>query len=114
MDKLKRAKLEAAGWKVGTTKEFLGLTDDEAAFVDFKVALGEALRMQRTELELSQTELAERLQSSQSRVAKMEAADATVSIDLLIRALFKLGVQPAEIARALTRRRRAGARRRPL
>ena len=36
MDKRKRAKLKAAGWTVGTSQEFLRLSDEEAAFVEFK------------------------------------------------------------------------------
>jgi hypothetical protein len=39
MDKRKRAKLRAAGWTVGTPREFLRLSDEEAALVEFKLAL---------------------------------------------------------------------------
>jgi ribosome-binding protein aMBF1 (putative translation factor) len=76
----KRKKLEAAGWRVGTADEFLGLSDFESMIVDIKLALGDALRERRVRLHLSQRDLAKRINSSQSRVAKMEAADPDVSL----------------------------------
>jgi hypothetical protein len=91
MDSQKRARLEAAGWKVGDAKDFLNLSAAEAAYVDIKVALGVRLRDVRTVKHLSQSEIAKRLRSSQSRVAKMEAADPSVTIDLLLRSLLELG-----------------------
>ena len=109
MDKRKRAKLRAAGWTVGTTSEFLGLSDEEAAFVEFKLALSKALQALRAAQELSQVDVARRLQSSQSRVAKMEASDPSVSVDLLVKSLFKLGAQPGDIAKALRPRRKVPA-----
>jgi hypothetical protein len=39
----------------------------------------------------------------------MEAADATVSIDLLLRGLFALGAKPRDVATALQRRRAVAA-----
>ena len=106
MHKRKRAKLEAAGWATGSPKDFLALSDEEAAYVEMKVALGETLRAARAAQKLSQAEMAQRLGSSQSRVAKMEAADRSVSLDLLVRALFRLGVGPGNIVRALRPRRK--------
>jgi DNA-binding XRE family transcriptional regulator len=101
MDKHKRNRLKSAGWEVGTAAQFLGLSDDEAAYVELKVALSESLRNVRTNQKLTQTAMAKRLQSSQSRVAKMEAADPSVSIDLLVRSLLKLGARSGDIARVL-------------
>ena len=109
MDKRKRTKLKAAGWTVGTPREFLRLSDEEAAFVEFKLALSKTLQALRAAQELSQVDVAKRLQSSQSRVAKMEASDPSVSVDLLVRSLFKLGAQPGDIAKALRPRRRVAA-----
>jgi hypothetical protein len=106
MNKTKRAKLEARGWAVGDTKGFLRLSPEEAAFVEFKLSLSEALRTRREGLHLSQVALAKRPGSSQSRVAKMEAADPTVSVDLLLRSLFALGATPREIAAKLHRPRK--------
>lgn len=101
MKSTKKQRLEAAGWKVGSAATFLGLSAEEAAFVELKVALGQSLRRWRTRQKLTQGELAVRLQSSQSRVAKMEAADPTVSVDLLVRSLLKLGARRKDIARAI-------------
>lgn len=92
-----------------TPREFLGLSDEEVAFVEFKLALSETLQALRTAQELSQVEVAKRLQSSQSRVAKMEASDPSVSVDLLVKSLFKLGAQPGDIAKALRARRKVPA-----
>lgn len=103
MNKAKRERLEERGWRVGSTEEFLGLSAEEAALVETKLCLSESLRKRRAKLALSQTDLAKRLRSSQSRVAKMEAADRTVSVDLLLRALFALGATPRDVAAALRR-----------
>ena len=98
----KRAKLERAGWKFGSAYDFLNLTDEEIAYVEMKIALSETLRQRRRENKLTQTELAKLVQSSQSRIAKMEAGDPSVSIDLLIKSLLALGVSRKELARALS------------
>jgi len=91
MDRTKRARLEAAGWAVSTPKEFLELSDEEAVFIEVKVALAAALRALRTGQAMSQVEAARRLHSSQSRVAKMESADPSVTVDLLLRSFLRLG-----------------------
>lgn len=103
MKKTKRTRLEARGWRVGSPKEFLGLTPEEAALVETRLALSQALRSRRVAHGLTQGELARRLKSSQSRVAKMEAGDKTVSVDLLMKALFSLGARTQDIGRALGR-----------
>jgi predicted XRE-type DNA-binding protein len=107
MDRRKRAKLRDAGWTVGAPREFLKLSDEEAAFVEFKLALSKTLQALRASQELSQVQAAKRLRSSQSRVAKMEASDPSVSVDLLVKSLFRLGAQPGDIAKALRPRRKA-------
>ena len=101
MNKTKRAKLEAHGWRVGTTADFLNLSPEEAAFVETKLALSHSLRTRRAAEHVTQSALAKRLKSSQSRVAKMEAADPSVSVDLLLRALYALGATPKDIAKTL-------------
>ena len=109
MRQVKRKRLEAAGWRVADTKQFLGLTEEEAAMIEVKLQLGKALRTERTKRKWTQNELSRRLGSSQSRVAKMEAGDPSVSLDLLLRSLFKLGATRLAIARHLgaPNRRRA-------
>jgi predicted XRE-type DNA-binding protein len=96
-----KTRLEARGWRVGDVATFLDLTPEEAAFIETKLALSRSLRLHRTANGLSQAALAKRLHSSQSRIAKMEAADPTVSIDLLLRALFALGARPRDVASCL-------------
>jgi DNA-binding XRE family transcriptional regulator len=101
MKKRKRERLEAAGWKVGSAEEFLGLTDEEAAMIELKLELAKALKEARVRRKMTQQELGKRLGSSQSRVAKMEAGDPSVSVDLLVRSLFKLGASRRGLARHL-------------
>lgn len=84
----KKSRLEANGWRVGSTEEFLGLTPEEATYVDLRLRLSDAVRQLRKEKQLTQVQLAALLQSSQSRIAKAEAADDSVSLDLLIRSLL--------------------------
>ena len=100
MHKRKRKALEADGWKVGTAQEFLGLSNEEVALIDLKLALGRAVKARRVRKRMSQADVALRIRSSQSRVAKMESGDATVSIDLLVRTLLALGTSRRELARS--------------
>lgn len=96
----KRHKLENAGWRVGSAEEFLNLSPVESAYIDMKLALSETLKEERTKKKLSQIAFARMIASSQSRVAKMEAADPSVSIDLLLRSLLVLGVPRKKVAKA--------------
>jgi DNA-binding XRE family transcriptional regulator len=100
----KRRRLEAKGWKVGTAQEFLRLSPEEAAYIELKVRLALGLREWRQRKRLTQADLAKRLQSSQSRIAKMEAGDPTVSMDLLIRSLLILGASRRELSRMMCAR----------
>ena len=97
----KRKRLMARGWAVGNAEDFLGLSDEEAAFVALKLALAENLRQRRTKRGMTQTQLAKRLESSQSRVAKMEAGDRSVSLDLLVRSLLAVGMTRRELAKVI-------------
>jgi ribosome-binding protein aMBF1 (putative translation factor) len=101
MDPQKKARLEAAGWKVGSAEEFLGMTAEESAYVDLRLKLSDAVRDCRKKRGLTQLQLAELLRSSQSRVAKVEAADETVSLDLLVRTLLALGASDQDLARVI-------------
>lgn len=98
MKTAKRKRLEAKGWKVGTAREFLNLSSEEAAYVELKLALGRNLQEYRREQKLTQEELARLLKSSQSRIAKMEAGDPSVSLDLLVRSLLALGASKKHLA----------------
>jgi ribosome-binding protein aMBF1 (putative translation factor) len=107
MRKQKKKRLESKGWKIGTVKEFLGLSNEESAYIELKIKLAAGLRQRRREKGLSQLDLAAKLQSSQSRVAKMEAGDPSVSLDLLIRSLITLGASERELSRIITTSRAA-------
>lgn len=109
MKKAKRARLERAGWKVGSAQEFLGLSDEEAAFIELKLSLAKDLRRRRQRQGLSQMQLAKRLDSSQSRVAKMEAGDRSVTLDLLVRSLFAIGTTKRQLARIIAAEHRRAA-----
>ncbi len=101
MEAAKKKRLKASGWIVGDVKAFLGLTDGEAAFIELKLALTDSLKRRRLDLGLTQTQLAKRLESSQSRVAKMEAGDRTVSLDLLVRSLLAVGMTVRELGKVI-------------
>jgi|SRR5215831_211443 len=101
MLKRKRARLETSGWTVGSAKDFLGLSEAEEAVIEMKVSLSRSLRDRRKRRGLSQAALARRLRSSQSRVAKMEAGDPSVSMDLLVRSLFAVGASATDLARVI-------------
>src|SRR5665213_3805442 len=103
----KKRKLESAGFKVGGVQEFLGLSDDEMALIDLKVRLIRMLRPAREATGITQGELATRIGSSQSRVAKMEAASPDVSLDLICKALLALGVTRQGIGKAIAGTRAA-------
>jgi predicted XRE-type DNA-binding protein len=101
MDKTKRKRLEKKGWRIGSAAEFLDLTPEENRYIELKLALGEHLKRRRRSRRLSQESLAKLLSSSQSRVAKMEAADPSVSLDLLVRSLLALGSSEKELAKVI-------------
>jgi len=98
MNSVKRKKIEASGWHIGTTKEFLGLSEQESTFIELKLKLGKNLKQRRLEKKLTQVELAKVLKSNQSRVAKMESGDPSVTIDLLLKSLLALGTTKKDIA----------------
>lgn len=104
MKESKKRKLKSAGWRVGTPAEFLDLSPEEAAYVELKLALADYLKALRAQNGWTQTLAAKKLHSSQSRVAKMEAADSSVSVDLLVRALLALGASRKELGRVIASR----------
>ena len=101
MQKAKRDRLVSAGWQVGEAADFLGMSEEEAAYVELRLALAEYLRKVRSDRGWTQSEVARQLGSSQSRVAKMEAADASVSLDLLVRSLLALGASRRDVGRVI-------------
>jgi len=97
----KKRRLEAAGWKETSVKEFLNLSEADMQFIEIKLALSRRLRELRQKRHLTQTKAAALLKTSQSRLARMEAGDPTVSLDLLVRGLFALGATREELAEAV-------------
>jgi len=104
MQETKRKKLEAKGWRIGTPKDFLGMSDEEEAYVNLRLKLAEGLKARRQSRGITQVGFARTIKSSQSRVAKMEAGDPTVSLDLLVKSLFALGASNRELAAIIARR----------
>ena len=102
MNKAKQTRLERKGWKFGAADEFFELSAEEIAYIELKLALSDKLRAKRVSKSLTQAELAQIVNSSQSRVAKMEAGDPAVSIDLLIKSLLALGVSKKELGRSIS------------
>jgi len=95
----KQKKLEEAGWKVGSTAEFLELSEAEETLVSMKVSLAKEVRAVRQKKSITQQRLAKLIGSSQSRIAKLETADRSVSMELLIRSLVAMGTTQAQIGK---------------
>ena len=102
MQQKKKKRLEEKGWKVGSAKELLGLSDEEEVYIEIKLRLSESFRQYRLRQKMTQAEAAKLIKSSQSRVAKMEAGDSTVSLDLLIRSLIALGASSRGVLKLIS------------
>jgi predicted XRE-type DNA-binding protein len=100
MDQAMVEQLAKQGWQVGTVSEFLDLTPEEAILIEIKLALSRALK-ERRQQRMTQAELAEKMHSSQPRIAKAENGDASVSIELLLRAILATGASPQEIGQVI-------------
>jgi len=107
MRKDKKKRLEAKGWKFGSAKDFLDLSDEESAYIELKTRLADGVRERRQKVGMTQVEFAAKLQSSQSRVAKMESGDPSVSLDLLIRSLISLGLNDRDLSKIISTPRAA-------
>ena len=102
MKKTKQKKLKAKGWRIGTASDFLKLSPEESVYIELKLSLSESLKTRRQSKKMSQVELAKLIQSSQSRIAKMEAGDPSVSMDLLIKSLLALGASKKDLAKVIS------------
>ncbi len=103
MNALKKVRLQRAGWVVGDAAMFLNLNPQEAQFVELKLALAAGVRQLREQRGMTQAALAKQLGSSQSRIAKIEAADRSVTVDLMMRSLLAIGATPGVIAKLIKR-----------
>jgi DNA-binding XRE family transcriptional regulator len=106
MNPERQRRLEAKGWRFGSAADFLGLTPAERAYLDLRLRLAAGLRALRLKRRMTQMALAELVESSQSRIAKMETGNPTVSLDLLIRSLLALGASRRDLARLFVAPRR--------
>lgn len=112
MDARTRENLEQSGWQIGDARAFLELTQAEAEFIEIKLALAADLRARRRALQLTRTQVARIIGSSRSQIARMEAPDSSVSMDLLIRTLLELGARRSDIAEGFATPLAGGARER--
>ena len=101
MNKKRIKELEQKGWKVGGIEDFLELSEEELAYIELKIILSEMVKDLREQQGITQVNAAKILNSSQSRLSKLEAADPSVSIDLQIRSLLKLGATKQEIGKRI-------------
>jgi predicted XRE-type DNA-binding protein len=102
MNLKKKKILESKGYNLGTVEAFPGLSSEESEYIELKLALSDALAKRRKKSNLTQAQLAKMLKSSQSRVAKMEKGDPSVSVDLLVKSLLAMGANKESIAKAIT------------
>jgi transcriptional regulator with XRE-family HTH domain len=91
MKKEKRGALKAAGWVSCDAEDFLELTQAERDLVELRLAVSRAVHARRKREGLTQAQAAERLNTSQSRFARIEAGARGVSLDLMFRSRYALG-----------------------
>jgi DNA-binding XRE family transcriptional regulator len=103
MKKNTKERLENKGYRFTDAKEFLGLSDEEMALIDLKLVLIEKVREIRQRDALTQKDLAKLINTSQSRVAMIENAASDVSLDIICKALFALGVTRRQLATAIAK-----------
>ena len=101
MDALTKKLMQEAGFESGSVGELLGLSEAQETLVETKVRLTELLREERRARGWSQNRLAQAMEKKQQVVARIEMAHRSVSLDLLLRALFTMGVKPSRVAREL-------------
>jgi ribosome-binding protein aMBF1 (putative translation factor) len=101
MDKQKQKDLEEKGFRVGSAADFLDLTPEEESYIEIRLDISTLIKTQRKKRDWTQQQLARAMGSSQSRIAKMETGDAGTSLDLMIKALLRLGISKQEIGKLL-------------
>jgi len=101
MDSKTRAMLEAKGWRVGSAREFLGASVAQENFVNTRLNLRRAMIEARKAHGLTQEKLADAMGTTQSRVAQIENGDPSTSVDLMLRALYVMGLSRRDVADAV-------------
>lgn len=94
-------RIEVKGFSVTNVKDFLNLTPEDELIIEIRLALTALFVDRRKELGISQTTIAKRIGSSQSRIAKVENNDPSVSTDLLIKALAATGATIIDIVESM-------------
>jgi ribosome-binding protein aMBF1 (putative translation factor) len=101
MNKEKIRNLEKEGWKTRTVSDFLNLSREEEEYIEMKLTLSNYFQALRKKQCLTQAQVAAKIKSSQSRVAKIERAEAAVSLDLIVRSIIALGSSKKEIGKVM-------------
>jgi len=101
MDKKRQQQLEEKGFQVGSTADFLDLSPEEEAYIDIRLDISNMVKAQRAKRGWTQQQLARAIGSSQSRIAKLEGGDPGISMDLMIKALLRLGTSKKQIGKLL-------------
>ena len=101
MTEAKKKILEANGMKIVDSSDWLGLAKEEARLVEMRIALAEELERVRKAKGLTQAELARRVGTKQSAVARMTGKPESTTIDSLIKSLMTLGEPVSKIAACL-------------
>jgi DNA-binding transcriptional regulator YiaG len=89
-------------WVEGSVQDFRQLSDADMEYIEMRLAASRYLKSIRQAQNMTQKMVAMKLHTSQSRLAKMEAGDSSVSLDLLFKSLFSLGVSRKKLVRALS------------
>lgn len=100
MKKPNKEKIESQ-WVEGSVQDFLELSDADMELIETRLAASRLLKATRQQKKFTQQFVAKQLHTSQSRLAKMEAGDSSVSLDLLFRSLFALGVSRKSLVSSL-------------
>jgi DNA-binding transcriptional regulator YiaG len=90
-----------SNWVEGSVQDFLQLSDADMEYIEMRLTVSRFLKTIRQARNMTQEVAALKLHTSQSRLAKMEAGDSSVSLDLLFKSLFSLGVSRKKLAQAL-------------
>jgi len=101
MKAAKKKALEKKGYTVGSVEQFLGLSEEESQIIEMKLALAKGITNYRKRKKLTQVQLAGIIGSSQSRIAKIEKGDPSVSLDLMVKTLLSMGAKRKTLARLI-------------
>ena len=98
----KKKRLEEAGWTVGDYGDVFGLTAEDRAFVEMRLAAAREVDRLLSKQKVTQKELAARMGTRQPSISKMLREPAEATFDFLFRALLALGATPQSIGLAIS------------